>query len=715
MSNQTFSESWHLIADAHVCLLPAVRAHKQFYRGENWYVLRDPFNNRFYRVRPEAWQFVARLSAEQTVEQAWEACLERHPESAPGQEEVVRLLAQLHLSNLLYFRGTADAQVIFERFRKHRQKEIRAKLLSFLFVRIPLWNPETWLRGAKPLIHFLYSKIGLVIWSVCCLLGLKIAVEHWSELTQHAQGVLAPSNLPWLYLSLIAMKAAHEMSHAMMCKRFGGEVHTMGIMFLIFTPLPYMDASSSWAFRNRWHRVLVGAAGMIAELWLAALAAMVWVTVGEGTMKAVAFNVMLVGSISSLIFNGNPLLRFDAYYMLSDALEIPNLSQRATQQWLYWLEKGVFRCRQLYPVAKDRAESLWLAGFALLSLIYRALITLGIVVFVADQLFFVGVIMFVLSAYMWCFAPMQKALTYLRRSPRLHGERSRAIYLSGGALVLLLVVVGFLPIGDSIRAPGVLEATHFSRVYSAVPGRLTDIHIASGSRVQQGDLLASLINPELDWDMQATAAQLQETQAMLASARSVHIADLNPLQRRMSVLHEKMARLQALRGQLQIYAEMDGIWVAPQLIRHLGAWLALRSELGLVVDPKQFQFNAVVSQEQAGELFQSKLLSGEVRLFADAQQPLTIAQVNVIPYEQKQLPSVALGWLGGGTIEVDTQQGEGRTAKEAFFIVSGELSPHTAIALHGALGLLRCTLPAKPMAVQLAQGVQQFLQKRYRL
>ena len=157
-----------------------------------------------------------------------------------------------------------------------------------------------------------------------------------------SQGLLAPSNLVYLYLCLIVLKVFHELGHAAMTKRFGGEVHVMGVMFLVFTPLPYMDASASWAFRNKWHRILVGSAGMIVELFFASIAAWFWVYSGEGAVKSIAFNVMMIGSISSLFFNGNPLTRLDSYYILSDWLEIPNLGERAKKQWFFCIEKFFF-------------------------------------------------------------------------------------------------------------------------------------------------------------------------------------------------------------------------------------------------------------------------------------------------------------------------------------------------------------------------------------
>ena len=144
-AGKTFSESWHQVAGLKVSLRPTVRVRRQFFRGEKWYVLYDPFNNQYFRLRPEAHDFVIRLRPDRTVEEVWEECLERHPDSAPGQEDVIQLLTQLYFANILYYEMPADSAKLFERYRKRRQRDFRSKLLSIMFVRIPLLDPEYFL------------------------------------------------------------------------------------------------------------------------------------------------------------------------------------------------------------------------------------------------------------------------------------------------------------------------------------------------------------------------------------------------------------------------------------------------------------------------------------------------------------------------------------------------------------------------------------------
>src|SRR5205085_6418982 len=165
-------------------------------------------------------------------------------------------------------------------------------------------------------IRLLYSPLGALVWLIVIGAAGKVALDNAQALKEQSQGILDPGNLFLLYVGMVLTKTVHEFGHAFACRRFGGEVHTMGIMFMIFTPMPYVDATSSWSFRSRWHRVVVGCAGMIHELFLAAIATFVWANTGQGALHSLAYNMMFISSVSTLVFNINPLMRFDGYYIM---------------------------------------------------------------------------------------------------------------------------------------------------------------------------------------------------------------------------------------------------------------------------------------------------------------------------------------------------------------------------------------------------------------
>ena len=172
-----------------------MKVRKQFFRGERWYVLQDPFNNQFFRLRPEAHDFVLHLRPDRTVEEVWEECLDRSPDEAPGQEDVIQLLTQLYFANLLYFELPADSEKLFERYKKRRKREIRSKLMSIMFMRIPLLDPDNFLKRLMPVMKFLVSPVGAIVWLAVVAAAIKVVLDHFDAAREQVQGILAPDNL----------------------------------------------------------------------------------------------------------------------------------------------------------------------------------------------------------------------------------------------------------------------------------------------------------------------------------------------------------------------------------------------------------------------------------------------------------------------------------------------------------------------------------------
>jgi putative peptide zinc metalloprotease protein len=290
-NNKLFHESWYRIAQQRIALRPSVKIQRQLFRGAQWYVLRDPFNDQYYRLRPETYQFISRLNPQQTVEDVWKEAMARDPENAPGQGDIIELLAQLYQANLLHYQIAPDSIKLFERYKKKKQRQFRANVMNIMFFRIPLFDPDCLLKKLLPFIKRLISPYGAALWLTGVGLGIKFAIDNIAGLQVQSQRILASSNIFLLYLGLVIIKSLHEFGHAFAVRRFGGEVHTMGVMFMIFSPLPYIDASAAWTFRNKWHRVFVGAAGMIFELFIAACAMIIWAFTGPGVIHSLAYNM----------------------------------------------------------------------------------------------------------------------------------------------------------------------------------------------------------------------------------------------------------------------------------------------------------------------------------------------------------------------------------------------------------------------------------------
>lgn len=488
----------------------------------------------------------------------------------------------------------------------------------------------------------------------------------------------------------------------------------MGVMFLLFTPVPYMDATASWSFRSRWQRALVGAAGMIVEIFVAALAVFVWAATGPGVLHSVAYNMILVASVSTVVFNLNPLLRFDGYYILSDLLDIPNLHQRSIAILRHGVEYYAFGARKSVSPARSRREAGWLAAFAITSGLYKFVVFSAILLFLADHFLILGLVMAVVCAAVWIVRPIYRLIVYLASSPRIERVRPRAVGVVLGTALGLLVLLQVVPFPHRFRSPGVLQARNHSIVVASVSGTVTEVLAPDGTRVEAGQPLFQLASLELELRLAAARSQLEETEAMRLRALRRSTADLAPLASREEAVRKLVRRLEEEREGLTVKAVQAGLWAAPTLPDMVGTWVERGTVFGQLVDESEFYFSAIVSQDDASRLFSEAIRRAEVKLTGQAAVSLPVINRVVIPVDRRNLPSAALGWAGGGDLAVDRTNTNGTQTTEPFFEVRATVKHVDVPQLrHGRGGRIRFELEAEPLLTQWARQFRQLLQKRY--
>ncbi|MFT7691451.1 MAG: putative peptide zinc metalloprotease protein [Candidatus Latescibacterota bacterium] len=711
-----FHESWYRVAEQRISLRPNVVVERQVLRGEKWYVVQNPLSNQFYRLNPGTYDFVARLSSSRTVEEVWKETQDRDPDNAPGQGDVIELLAQLYHANLLHYNLPPNSEKLFERYKQKKQRILKAGLKSIMFFRIPLFDPDALLQRLMPVIRLLISPLGAVLWCIVVVVGAKIAIDNFGELRVQSQGIMAPSNLLFLYLGLVIVKTLHEFGHAFAVRRFGGEVHIMGVMFLIFSPLPYMDATAAWSFRNKWQRVFVGAAGMVFEVFVAACALFVWANTGSGVVHSLAYNMVFVASVTTVLFNINPLLRFDGYYILSDLLDLPNLHQHSAQHLKYLVEHHAFGSKSAETTAVTRREEIWFTAFGILSGIYRIFVFSAILLFVADQFLLAGMIMALICVVSWVVVPIVGIVRYLGGSPRLYRTRSRAIAVCGAAFAVVFALLFLVPFPNSFKAPGVLKATDYVVAVNRASGQVEEVLVISGQRVNIGDPLLRLSNTELALEIKESRAGLDEAKAQHRRAMRTQQADLDPIAGRIAFYEERLRRLTQEQEDLVVKSEAMGLWVAPNMEDRVGMWISRGSTLGELINDAQFHFVSVVSQTDVSDLFAQGIRSAEVKLEGQADVPVAVTQYATIPMEQTNLPSLALGYAGGGDIAIDTRDGQGVKTSEPYYQVRADVQSNPEVSLlHGRSGRIRFVLEPKSLASQGWREVRQLVQKRYQL
>jgi hypothetical protein len=299
-------------------------------------------------------------------------------------------------------------------------------------------------------------------------------------------------------------------------------------MVLVFVPVPYVDASSSAAFRSKWQRATVSAAGIIVEGALAAIALFIWLSFEPGFVRAFAYNVMLIGSISTLVFNGNPLLKFDGYYVLSDLLEIPNLGSRANKYVTYLIQRYAFGIGGIASPATARGEAPWLFSYAVAATLYRLSILLTIALYIAGKLFFVGIALSIASVASTVVWPLVRAMRFVADSPQLYRRRRRAIVTTFAAAAAALALFLAIPLPFSTIAQGVVWVGDQAAVHAQTDGFIAAVAVDNGTLVEPGTTLIKGEDSELVQQTDVIEKHLDIAAALRCGAAKGHRAGQHP-------------------------------------------------------------------------------------------------------------------------------------------------------------------------------------------
>lgn len=708
-----FDESWYRVSRSQVRLLPGVEMIRQMFRGEPWYVVCDKLGHRFFRVRPAAYRFICYLEDAESVQDAWDRALEIDPTDAPGQGEVIQLLSQLYQSGLLRSDQTADISALEDVKARENAQKRKQRISSLLFLKIPLINPDPFLRRTLSLFAWLFTPFGALLWIVTFLWGAQALVENWTRFADSSRSILGWSNLPYLYGSLIITKVLHEFGHAYACRRYGREVPEMGVMLLVFNPLPYVDASSCYAFARKYRRVVVGLAGMAVELFVAAVAVKIWAEGADGVTSRVAYNVAITASVGALLFNLNPLLRFDGYHILCDLLETPNLQGRSQALVSWWVNKKIFKVDPGPIPTVSRREQIGFTLYFFTSWIYRFLLMIGILIFVSKQFLIVGVILALLFGVVWGLLPFIKGLRYVFFSPKLMNRRMRAIGIVSLFLAAIVAFLAFFPMPYYFRAEGVVKSSEFQNVYANTPGRIVEVVTPSGEMVEAGQILVRLTNQELEQEGELVRIERERGDVLIRKDRNEQGIELAGLKAFLKALDSREAALKDQLENLVVRAPVAGRWIANDLHEVLGSVIPRGQSLGMVKNEEGYVFTAVIHQRDAGRLL---LNESELKIRGQEGHDLVLKDLDAIPAGQNDLPSASLGVAGGGSMGVNPKDGSGSRTTETYFQVRGTIASADGVVLqHGQRGVSRFTLPKKPLLGQWSHAVRQFFQREYQL
>lgn len=665
MAPNRLSPSWYRVAALRPRLRSHARVHRHEYRGRRWYVLQDRISRRSHRLNPPAHYLVGLMDGRRTLQELWDAAAQRFGDEAPTQDEVIQLLGQLHAADLVQSEGAPDVDELLRRARRTRNRTLMAKLLAPLAIKLPLFDPDRLLERWLPWFRPLFGPAGALVWLAVVGWGAFSAAQHWNELTQDiGNRVLAPENLLVLGLVFPLLKAAHEFGHACAVKAWGGEVHEMGVMFLVLMPVPYVDASAASAFPERRQRVIVGAAGMAVELFIASAALLFWLDMQPGLPRAVLFNVMLIAGVSTVLFNANPLLRFDGYYILSDLIDIPNLRQRAQQYLGAVLQRGLFGVANEAVQATPR-EAAWFVFFSIASFFYRLTVTFAIAVFIGSHYFAVGVLLALWAVATGIVAPVLWLVGFIAFSPRLRRHRTRAVLTSAALASALFVLVFVVPVPSWTNAQGVLWDAEQSVVRSGADGFVQRVAAQPGSRVRRGDPLVEADDPLLTPRLKIVRAEKEAAEARYQAERMENLSASLVTLEKLKALDADLQRLEERARDLVVRAPGDGIFALAAPENLPGRFLKQGEQFAHVIPEGRVTCRVLVTQQQV-HLVRSDTRAVSARLAERPRETVEARVLREVPLAMDRLPSLALSQAGGGEVALDPRTGAPKALQTHF-------------------------------------------------
>ncbi len=709
VSGALLSPLWFRVATLRPALRASVRVQRQLHRGEPWYQLADAGTGRRHRLNEAAYGFVGRLDGSRTAGEIWDALVSASGDAVLTQDQAIRVLGQLNTAGLLQCELTPDIERLFRQYRRQRRRR-RWMELNPLAVRVRLFNPARLLGAFDAWLPRLFQPLTFVLWLAVVLPSLLVALQAWPELTAYAAThVNSPRFLLIAWCAYPLIKAVHELGHALAVRRWGGLVHDVGFTLFVLVPAPYVDASAAAGFKHRSQRAIVSGVGIMVELFLAALALWVWLNVQPGWIRDIAFVVMLIGAVSTVLLNGNPLLRFDGYHLLCDAFDLPNLDARSRIWWGNLLQRRVFGL-DASPLPLAAGERKWMALYAPLAWAYRAYIGLLIALWVGAKSVLLGLLVAASVVLMLVVMPVTafvRGVVQAAQGAR-HARAMRVLWASAG---LMLAVLALLPLPYSRMAQAVVWLPEQAEVRAQTEGFVRELRVRDGALVAPGQVLAVLDDPAL------LARQAQARSRVLALRvqyfNAMHDDRLQAQNYAQALTHAEteLAWMDERVTQLEIRSRVAGRMMITRQDDVPGQYVRKGQALGYVFAPGEVVVRAVVADEDIA-LVRQRARAAAVWLDEWPGRSLRAGVRREVPAASFKLPSAGLADVNGGSIVTDPTDGEHLRTLQPVFTVDVALADATLERL-GGRAWVRFDLGAEPLAWQWSRALGQLLLRHF--
>ncbi|MCA9169586.1 MAG: efflux RND transporter periplasmic adaptor subunit [Planctomycetales bacterium] len=639
----------------------------QVHGETTYYHIEHPTQGRFYRVGYPEYVFLSTLDGSRTVAQALAITariLGANALSNARGKEIATWLVANRLASL------ADQESGWLSHTQTLERHSANGLTRFnpFWIKLPLGSPDRLLSALLPGFGWMFSVWGTLAGLTVIAVGVVCLFAHWPTFTSSATTVLAPHNWLWLMLASIGLKAIHEFSHGLACKYYGCEVRQTGIVFILLAPMAYLDVTSCWRIPSRWRRIHVAAAGMFAELVVAAIAAVIWTQTESSIAHHLLFNVIVMASLTTILFNANPLVRFDGYFILADLLKIPNLATEGSRFVASVAQRICFGTanRPLHVLGLQRAL---IGAYGFASAAWKILICISLVTAAAVLLQGAGLLLACWGVIAWVGQPLWELSVNLQR--RWYEDRIsfyRATMIGGLTTVVLAAILWRAPVPGRITAPAVVDYTNTSVVRCSAAGFVQQVHVVDGQSVEQGDLLVELSNDEmLTEQRELELAYEQELVRYRVALNDQNGAAAQVAQRNLEAISDRRHEVTQQVASLQVCAPLSGRIVGRNLEQTVGTHVAEGDELLMVADESRKELIISIAQDHIDTILPQVGAHARFRVGSRLARYGTLDHIN--PRASNLLPHPALNSafggplavkLGGGASDTDVRLAEPR-------------------------------------------------------
>jgi putative peptide zinc metalloprotease protein len=730
----SFSDLWYRLGPTRPRLSPHAMVSRQRFGADTAYIVEDPASGNYYRLTESAYFFIGLLDGRRTVDQAWEACNAQLGDDAPTQRECVELLSRLQLYGCLSGDLPLAADMVDLRRREAQSRKVQRRTGRGVSMTIPVVNPEPGLERSKHLLRLVFSKWGAAAWLLVVLFAFYRIIISRAALADGLNGVLDPTNLVWIGVVFIALRAWHELGHAAACKAMGARCTEIGLMLIaVVLPFPYCDTSAAWRLPQVWKRVIVSAGGMFFETFVAALAAVAWSYMGKddsGLLRTILYNTMLVSGVTTLVFNLNPLLRYDGYYMLSDAAGSANLAMRSQELLRFLAQRYIFRLGMSKAPAVRSIGELWLLiVYGLLSFPYRLLVvaTIVTVLWSSPKYLTIGAVIAVVAGAAWIVWPILKGIGYLLTSPQLLGRRARALAMTGAAVVIVGLLIGATPMPAGGYAIGTVEPLIAESIRPTEEGFVQTVHVRAGDFVNVGDPIITLYNAEVIGSLAAAEAIVEQARADVdASIGGPGIYRVQA-ETHLKQVEINLSRARERAESLVLRAKATGrvvgaAGIGTDIDHLIGQFVQKGMLIGTVATTDQLLVRCVVADRDRGYIFRGTMgdefrgVDASVRVRGRSWEEVGAKVVRASLAGSRRVTGEALTTAAGGDVIVDPNDPKKETTVAPQWVVEvapQDISKESIEAWKpGLRARVRFGIAPEPLAKQWWRRLQQYLEDK---